>query len=131
VTAWSITGAALAGRTAVVTGTAQGIGAAIAAGLHEDGAEVYGVDKADADLSSPEAVDDWFARLGPVDILVNSAGGVVGQEGRPLEEVSPAQWRAVIDANLTTTFLCARAVAPAMKKRGWGRIINISSVAGL
>jgi 3-oxoacyl-[acyl-carrier protein] reductase len=121
----------LAGKTAVVTGTAHGIGAGIAAALRADGATVHGVDKADADLSCEAAVADWFGAIGGVDILVNSAGGVVGQTGQPLEEVTGEAWRAVLDANLTTAFLCARAVAPAMKERRWGRIVFISSAAGL
>jgi 3-oxoacyl-[acyl-carrier protein] reductase len=120
----------LAGRIAVVTGTAHGIGAAIAAALAGDGAAVHGVDKDTADLTSPGAVREFFAGLGPVDILVNNAGGVVGQVGRPLEEVTDDEWSAVVDANLTSTFLCTRAVAPAMKQRRWGRIVNISSGAG-
>jgi 3-oxoacyl-[acyl-carrier protein] reductase len=123
--------AGLAGKTAVVTGTAHGIGAGIAAALRADGATVHGVDKADADLSCEAAVADWFGAIGGVDILVNSAGGVVGQTGQPLEEVTGEAWRAVLDANLTTAFLCARAVAPAMKERRWGRIVFISSAAGL
>jgi 3-oxoacyl-[acyl-carrier protein] reductase len=121
----------LDGKTAVVTGTAHGIGAGIAAALRADGATVHGVDKADADLSSEAAVAGWFGAIGGVDILVNSAGGVVGQTGQPLEDVTAGQWRAVLDANLTTAFLCARAVTPGMKERGWGRIVNISSAAGL
>jgi 3-oxoacyl-[acyl-carrier protein] reductase len=123
--------AGLAGKTAVVTGTAHGIGAGIAAALRADGATVHGVDKADADLSSAAAVAGFFGALGGVDILVNAAGGVVGQVGRPLEEVTPEHWHAVVEANLTTAFLCARAVTPGMKERRWGRIINISSGAGL
>ena len=122
--------AGLAGRTAVVTGTAHGIGAAVAAALRDEGAAVHGVDKDQVDLSSAPAVRDFFAGLGGVDILVNNAGGVCGQVGRPLEEVPDDDWRAVLDANLTTTFLCTRAVAPAMKERGWGRIVNVSSAAG-
>jgi 3-oxoacyl-[acyl-carrier protein] reductase len=120
----------LAGKTAVVTGTAHGIGAAIAGALRADGAAVHGVDKDTADLSSPDAVREFFAGLGPVDILVNNAGGVVGQVGRPLEEVTADDWRAVVDANLTSTFLCTRAAVPTMKQRRWGRIVNISSGAG-
>jgi 3-oxoacyl-[acyl-carrier protein] reductase len=120
----------LAGKTAVVTGTAHGIGAAIAEALRGDGAAVHGVDKDTADLTSPDAVREFFAGVGGVDILVNCAGGVVGQVGRPLEEVSDDDWRAVVDANLTSTFLCTRAVVPAMKQRRWGRIVNISSGAG-
>jgi 3-oxoacyl-[acyl-carrier protein] reductase len=131
----------LAGRVAVVTGGAHGIGAAIADALAADGAKVVRVDKqataldgsalTAADLTDPSAVNDVFTAVGPVDILVNTAGGVVGQVGRPLEEVSEEAWYAVVNANLTTTFLCTRAVVPAMKERGWGRIINISSGAGL
>jgi 3-oxoacyl-[acyl-carrier protein] reductase len=68
--------------------------------------------------------------LGRVDVLVNNAGGVCGQTGRPIEEVGVADWSAVVDANLTSTFLCTRAVVPGMKERGWGRIVNISSGAG-
>jgi len=120
----------LAGKTAVVTGTAHGIGAAIAGALRGDGAAVHGVDQDTADLSRPGAVREFFAGVGPVDILVNNAGGVVGQVGRPLEEVTDDDWRAVVDANLTSTFLCTRAVVPAMKQRRWGRIVNISSGAG-
>jgi len=120
----------LTGRTAVVTGTAHGIGAAIAQALSDQGATVRGVDKDVADLASPDAVRAFFAAIGPVDILVNNAGGVVGQVGRPLEEVTDDDWRQVVDANLTSTFLCTRAVVPAMKERRWGRIVNISSGAG-
>jgi 3-oxoacyl-[acyl-carrier protein] reductase len=121
----------LAGRTAVVSGTTHGIGAGIADALRGDGAKVHGVDKDTADLSAPAAVAEFFAGVGPVDILVNCAGGVAGQVGRPLEEVTDQEWRAVVDANLTTAFLCSRAVVPGMKERRWGRIITIASSAGL
>ena len=121
----------LAGKTAVVTGTAHGIGAGIADALRGDGASVRGVDKDTADLSVPARVAEFFADIGLVDILVNCAGGVAGQVGRPLEEVTDEDWRAVVDANLTTAFLCTRAVVPGMKERRWGRIINIASSAGL
>jgi 3-oxoacyl-[acyl-carrier protein] reductase len=120
----------LTGRTAVVTGTAHGIGAAIAQALRERGAAVHGVDKDVADLTSPDAVLAFFAEVGQVDILVNNAGGVCGQVGRPLEEVTDDDWQQVVAANLTSTFLCTRAVVPAMKARRWGRIVNISSGAG-
>ncbi len=121
----------LSGRTAVVTGTAHGIGSAIAQSLREAGASVHGVDKDAADLTDPAAVSQFFAGLGVIDVLVNNAGGVCGQVGRPLEEVADDDWHDVVAANLTTTFLCTRAVVPAMKDQGWGRIINISSGAGL
>jgi len=120
----------LAGKTAVVTGTAHGIGAAIAQALADEGATVHGVDKDTADLTDGDAVREFFSRTGGVDILVNNAGGVVGQVGHPLEEVTDQNWHAVVDANLTSTFLCTRAVVPGMKERGWGRIVNISSGAG-
>ena len=121
----------LAGRTAVVTGTAHGIGAGIAAALAEHGAVVHSVDKDTVDLTSVTAVREFFAGLGGIDILVNNAGGVCGQIGRPLENVSDQDWREILDANLTTSFLCTRAVVPAMKERRYGRIITISSAAGL
>jgi 3-oxoacyl-[acyl-carrier protein] reductase len=120
----------LAGKAAVVTGTAHGIGAAIARALADDGATVHGVDKDTADLTDGDAVREFFSRTGAVDILVNNAGGVAGQVGHPLEEVTDQDWHAVVDANLTSTFLCTRAVVPGMKERGWGRIVNISSGAG-
>jgi 3-oxoacyl-[acyl-carrier protein] reductase len=123
--------AGLDGRSAVVTGTAHGIGAAIAAALTADGAQVHGVDKDQADLTDPAAVAEFFAGVGAVDILVNNAGGVVGQVGQPLEDVSGEAWHAVVDANLTSAFLCTRAVVAGMKARRQGRIINISSAAGL
>ena len=103
---------AVSGRAAVVTGTAHGIGSAI------------------ADLTDSAAVGDFFAGVGEVDILVNNAGGVVGQTHHPIEEITDDAWSAVVAANLTSTFLCTRAVAPVMKRRGWGRIVNISSGAG-
>ena len=121
----------LTGRTAVVTGTAHGIGAGIAAALQDNGAVVHGVDKDTVDLTSVTAVREFFAGLGGIDILVNNAGGVCGQIGRPLEDVSDQDWREILDANLTTSFLCTRAVVPAMKERRYGRIITISSAAGL
>jgi 3-oxoacyl-[acyl-carrier protein] reductase len=122
--------AKLADKTAVVTGTAHGIGAAIAEALQGEGTAVHGVDKDQADLTRPDAVRAFFGGLGGVDILVNTAGGVVGQVGRPIEEVSDEDWDAVVQANLYSAFLCTRAVVPAMKERRWGRIVNISSGAG-
>ena len=122
--------AGLDGRIALVTGTAHGIGAAIAAGLREDGATVHEIDLDTCDITDADQVQATVGAVGHVDILVNNAGGVVGQVGRPLEEVSEADWHSVVDANLTGTFLMTRAVAPAMKQAGAGRIVNISSGAG-
>jgi len=126
----------LAGRVALVTGTAHGIGAAIADLLTEEGLRVHGVDRLGGDGVEPldvtdaAAVAELVARVGPIDVLVNNAGGVAGQTGRALEDVSDEDWRTVVDANLTSTFVCTRAVVPGMKQRGWGRIVNISSGAG-
>ena len=126
----------LSGRVALVTGTAHGIGAAIAAALAEEGATVHGVDLLGGpgvtalDVTDAAAVEAFVAEIGPVDVLVNNAGGVAGQSGRPLEEVTDQDWRAVVDANLTSTFVCTRAVVPGMKQAGWGRVVNISSGAG-
>jgi len=131
----------LAGKVAVVTGTAHGIGSAIAAALRDDGADVHGADIHSADipgvgsevvdLTDSAAVADFFARIGGVDVLVNNAGGVCGQVGRALEQVPDDDWAAVVNANLTTAFHCTRAVVAGMKERGSGRIINIASAAGL
>jgi 3-oxoacyl-[acyl-carrier protein] reductase len=120
----------LTGRVALVTGAGHGIGAAIVETLGDHGATVHGVDLDTVDASDTAQVGALVERIGPVDILVNNAGGVVGQVGRPLEEVTDEDWRAIFDANLTSTFVCTRAVAPAMKAAGYGRIVNISSGAG-
>jgi 3-oxoacyl-[acyl-carrier protein] reductase len=120
----------LVGKAALVTGTAHGIGSAIARTLAELGATVHGVDKDTVDVTDPAQVTALIERIGPVDILVNNAGGVVGQVHHPIEEVADENWRAVVDANLTSTFLCTRAVVPGMKAAGGGRIVNISSGAG-
>jgi 3-oxoacyl-[acyl-carrier protein] reductase len=138
-------------RVALVTGAAQGIGRAIAAALVEAGARVHLADlDADgvaasakalgasahvADLGSPEAaralVDAILAAEGRLDLLVNAAGGVRGQVGRPIEEISESDWRAVFAANVDAAFFLSQAAAPAMKQAGYGRIVNISSGAGL
>jgi 3-oxoacyl-[acyl-carrier protein] reductase len=120
----------LGDRVAIVTGTAHGIGTAVARALEEHGATVYGCDKDTVDVTDSVQVEEFVRGIGRVDILVNNAGGVVGQVGRPVEEVADADWQAVVDANLTSTFLCTRAVVPGMKQAGYGRIVNISSGAG-
>jgi 3-oxoacyl-[acyl-carrier protein] reductase len=139
------------GKTAVVTGAAHGFGRAIAVAFAERGANVWACDVVEDELreterlsgASARVVDvtdkgavDAFAReastaSGRVDILVNNAGGVLGQVGRPLEEVSPADWQRIFDVNVTGAFFCAQAVAPGMKAARAGRIVNISSGAGL
>ena len=120
----------LEGMVAVVTGTAQGIGRSIAESVAAAGATVHGVDKDDVDLTVSADVEAFFAGVGDVDILVNVAGGVVGQTHVPIDEVTDEAWDAVVDANLRTTMNCTRAAARSMKRRGYGRIVNISSGAG-
>jgi 3-oxoacyl-[acyl-carrier protein] reductase len=123
-------GGTLAGRVAVVTGTAQGIGRAVAQGIRDAGGSVHEVDKDDVDLSVSGAVEEFFAAVGDVDVLVNVAGGVCGQTHVPIDELSDEAWDAVVDANLRTTLNCTRAAARSMKRRRYGRIVNISSGAG-
>ena len=127
----------LGGRVALVSGAASGIGAAVAARLAEEGATVVGgdvspvagglrCDVTDADACRA-AVDEVVDRHGRLDILANVAG--VGLS-RHSEEMTPAEWRAVIDVNLTGTFLlCRAALAPLRRTRG--TIVNMASVAGL
>lgn len=143
---------AFEGSTAIVTGAAHGFGRAIARAFAERGARVIACDvneiglretaalleppsrTAALDVSDQSAVQSLVAEVeaeGGADILVNNAGGVLGQVGRPLEEVSPADWQAIIAVNLTGAFLMAQAAAPGMKARRYGRIVNISSGAGL
>ena len=132
------------GRRAVVTGAAQGIGRAIALGLAASGARVLaldrdaadfaadGVETAVVDVTDPTAIAAALDGIGPVDILVHSAGGVCGQVGKPAETVTGAEWQAILAVNLTGAFLMSQAVIPGMKAAGRrGRIVTISSGAGL
>jgi 3-oxoacyl-[acyl-carrier protein] reductase len=143
------------GKVALVTGAAHGIGCAICAELSRRGARVWATDILLDELTVTqgacqdaggrcqtryldvtreeqpvELVQEIIQAEGHIDILVNTAGGVLGQVGKPLETVSPEEWNAIVAVNLTGTFYCCRAVAPNMKERRYGRIINISSGAG-
>jgi 3-oxoacyl-[acyl-carrier protein] reductase len=132
-------------KTIVVTGAAHGFGRAISLAFAERGANVWACDVIEdelretgkvcttrvVDVRDRRAVDAFVAEAGRVDILVNNAGGVLNQVGRPLEEVTPEQWQSIFDVNVTGAFYCAQAVAPGMKAARTGRIINISSGAGL
>jgi 3-oxoacyl-[acyl-carrier protein] reductase len=122
--------AQLDGQTAVVTGTAQGIGRGIADLLESEGATVHRVDKDQVDLRDSAAVDAFFATLDELHILVNDAGGVQGQTHTPIDQLTDAAWDAVIDANLRTALNCTRAAARLMKPARYGRIVTISSGAG-
>jgi 2-dehydro-3-deoxy-L-rhamnonate dehydrogenase (NAD+) len=123
------------GRTAVVTGGMQGIGAAIAKRLESSGAKVaiWDLDHADkVDVSSPssvgKAVERTLKQLGKIDVLVNNAG--IAGMNTPTVDYPVEEWERVLRINLTSQFLCCRAVAPHMVKAKYGRIVNIASVAG-
>lgn len=120
-------------RRALVTGGLSGIGAAVVARLRVDGLVVLTADlRADADVvidvSSAEQIAAHSELLSSIDVLVNSAG-IVGPNAVTWE-VDLADWAQTIAVNLTGTFLMARAVVPGMRGRGWGRIVNVASVAG-
>ena len=140
----------LSGRTALITGSSQGLGFAIARGLAQAGAAIVLNGRDEAKLAaaattlrgegarvttaafdvtdggaSAAAVASVEADFGPIHVLVNNAGI---QRRAPLAEMSEEQWRAVIETNLTSAFLVTRAVAPRMITRGAGKIINICSV---
>lgn len=142
-------------KVAVVTGSAHGIGRAIAVALATRGAEVWACDvlagpleetetacRAAGGVCHPRLIDvtdeegvNALARevkrsSAGLHILVNVAGGVLGQVGRPIETVSDADWNAILAVNLTGVFHTCRAVAPIMKEQQFGRIVNISSGAG-
>ncbi len=136
------------GRVALVTGGAQGLGQAIAQGLAAAGATVHVADlDADGvkrfaqaqgmiahvlDVSDRAAAHATVERVGPrLDILVNAAGGVRGQVGRPIGEVMPSDWHAIFQANVDGAFWLAQAASRLMQKAGYGRIVNIASGAGL
>lgn len=139
-------------RVALVTGGGKGIGRAIAARLLADGASVALWDisepalaeaasaldagerlaTARVDVTDEAAVaaaaEAAVARFGRVDILVNNAG--IAGPTRPLLDYPVAAWRQVIEADLTGVFLCCRAVVPHLVAGGWGRVVNLASLAG-
>ena len=139
-------------RRVIVAGAARGIGRAIVTAFAERGATVWAGDlltdeiaplagrsgngavhTAHLDVTDPASIDRFVATAGDgaIDILVYVAGGVRGQTAQPIEGVAPQDFDAIVDANLTGAFLCARAVASGMKRAGRGRIVTISSRAGL
>jgi NAD(P)-dependent dehydrogenase (short-subunit alcohol dehydrogenase family) len=144
--------AALADRHAIVTGASRGIGSAIAKALAAEGARVslFGRDPATlaqlaeqlggtsraipvaVDVTAAASVHDAFAtarrHFGPVHLLINNAGRAASAK---LVDTDPALWNAILDVNLTGTYLCTRAAVPDMLQIGFGRIVNIASIAGL
>ena len=124
------------GRSAVVTGGLQGIGAAIAKRLESSGAKVriwdIAAKKDRVDVTDAAAVERAMAKavadLGKIDVLVNNAG--VAGLNAPTVDYPVEEWERVLKVNLTSQFLCCRALAPHMAKRKYGRIVNIASIAG-
>ena len=146
-------GGPLAGRGAVVTGGGRGIGAAVTRALADAGAAVVVAARTSAeiervaealqkrgaaacavvcDVTDEQAVrqlgDRARGHLGAVDILVNNAGAA---GSAPLGRISLAEWNRMLAVNATGTFLCTREFVPAMIGRGWGRVVNVASIAGL
>ncbi|MEW5977312.1 MAG: 3-oxoacyl-ACP reductase family protein [Acidobacteriota bacterium] len=147
----------LTGKVALITGGGTGMGRAIALKFAREGAAVvinYSKSEMDAaktssdvktlgapsstilaDVSSDQQVRTMVAKVeqeyGRLDILVNNAGYTRFITHSDLETLSEAIWDRILAVNVKGTFFCSRAVAPIMKRQGWGRIINISSVAGL
>ena len=143
----------LTNRIAIVTGAARGIGFATAERLGQDGATVVMTDidvanlrTAVAQLSEKELtvlgikcdvsrrgdvesmVQETESKYGRVDILVNNAG--IGGRAAPIEGVTDDDWEVMMAVNLRSTFLCSQAVIPGMKRRHYGRIVNVASIAG-
>ncbi|QOR71817.1 SDR family oxidoreductase [Ruania alkalisoli] len=120
-------------RRAVVTGGVSGLGAATVERLAADGVQTITVDVADGadvilDISDAAAVRAAAAEIGPVDIVINSAG-IVGPN-RPFWDVDEEEWKRTFAVNVDGTFNVCRAFAPAMIRSGWGRIVNFASMAG-
>jgi 3-oxoacyl-[acyl-carrier protein] reductase len=143
----------LDGKVAIVTGAAKGIGAAIVETCAREGARIAALDldgggvetlaetlrgrgadmlalRADVTCSAEigRALDAVLARWGRVDVLVNNAGGFAVI--RATEDITEEEWQAILASNLTSVFLCSKAVLPIMKRQRYGRIVNLASVVG-
>jgi NAD(P)-dependent dehydrogenase (short-subunit alcohol dehydrogenase family) len=127
----------VSGRLVIVTGGAKGIGRAVterflamgdrAIAVGRDAAALDEVGGRVCDVTDEDAVNELFASLGPVDVLVNNAGMA---ESAPLARTTLASWRAHLDVNATGAFLCTRAALPAMLERDTGRVVTVASTAG-
>jgi len=135
----------LSGKSALITGGGRGIGRSIALAFARAGARIAvaartaeqvqqvaqeignGAVALVCDVADPESVTRMFTELGDVDILVNNAGIA---ESATLVNTSDELWHRLLSINLSGTFYCTRAALPAMLKNGWGRVINIASIAG-
>ncbi len=129
-----------AGKAAIVTGGARGIGRAIAEGLAAGGAEVHIFDRAAADLpagtvlhevdvASSKSVADAVAGLGQAPVLLVNNAGIT--KDRSLVKMSDEEWQTVLQVNLTGAFNMMRATAPGMTAAGYGRIVNVVSINGI
>jgi len=139
-------------KTVAVTGAGHGFGRAIARRFAALGARVFATDvtaatvtetattggivAAAVDLRDRAAAARWIEGIeqstgGAIDVLINNAGGVAGQTNQPIEDVPDADWNVIFDIGVNAAFVLCRAAAPAMKRAGSGRIVNISSGAGL
>ena len=146
----------LENRVAIITGGAKGIGKAISLKFAEEGCDIVvnamhieGAEKVAeeviklgrrslaiaADVADTAQVNDMIDRtvkeFGKIDILVNNAGGISEATGGAIESTTDEDWNRIIGINLTGQFLCCRAVVPHMKKNGYGKIVNVSSMGAI
>jgi NAD(P)-dependent dehydrogenase (short-subunit alcohol dehydrogenase family) len=130
-------------RVALITGGGRGIGEAIARRFASEGARLFITSRTAKDLervaletganfdlcdvTQPKEIGALMRKIGPVDILVNNAGTA---DSAPFVRTDLETWRRVMDTNVTSAFLCCKAIVPGMLERKYGRIVNIASIAG-
>ncbi len=118
----------LAGVRALITGTARGIGAALAPALRRAGCDVIACTRDDADIADPRQVNALAERVGPVDLLINNAATI--HDPAPLWEIEHEEWKRLLDTNVLGMVSMLRAFVPAMNARGSGVVVNVSSTWG-